>query len=303
MPLSGYGEAWKLLMDSRRGFSAAPKGLTFPARDSRGFRAVPVRSGCRWDGPSWPYATSVALTALYKTLQSGADIPATPADFTFLLGQYAAQHRLVCDDGKVVSWIDEDLDAYTGEWLERGILLEQSRKSGKPPIPRERGKDYNHSTFCDLVIAGLCGIRPTDDGRLDVKPLAPEAWDWWCVDGVRFHGRDVTVLFDRYGTRYGKGKGLVVCDPGQAEENIPERSDGSMPEDKVMERMEHAVAPAAWKAWREAHCATISSPLIGSRRKSRSRFAAWRSRASSIRFRCALSPTRRGSCGGARRRS
>ena len=48
----------------------------------------------------------------------------------------------------------------------------------------------------------------------DVKPLAPKAWDWWCIDGVRFHGRDVTVLFDRYG----KGKGLVVLDEGVKQE-------------------------------------------------------------------------------------
>lgn len=38
-----------------------------------------------------------------------------------------------------------------------------------------------------------------------------------------------------------------------ADANIPVQSDGSMPEDKVMEQMEHAVDPAAWKAWREAH--------------------------------------------------
>jgi hypothetical protein len=26
--------------------------------------------------------------------------------------------------------------------------------------PVERGKDHNHSTFCDLIISGLVGIRP-----------------------------------------------------------------------------------------------------------------------------------------------
>ena len=79
-----------------------------------------------------------------------------------------------------------------------------------PVDPPERGKDYNHSTFCDLVVSGLCGIGADADGKLEVKPLAPDVWDWWCIEGVRWHGHDMTVLFDRYGTHYGKGKGLVI---------------------------------------------------------------------------------------------
>ena len=31
-------------------------------------------------------------------------------------------------------------------------------------FPRERGKDYNHSTFCDLVTCGLVGVRPLGKG-------------------------------------------------------------------------------------------------------------------------------------------
>ena len=65
------------------------------------------------------------------------------------------------------------------------------------------------------MIAGLCGVVPQADGAIVVKPLAPAAWDWWCVDGVRYHGHDLTVLFDRDGTRYGRGKGLVVLVDGK----------------------------------------------------------------------------------------
>ena len=53
------------------------------------------------------------------------------------------------------------------------------------------------------------------DGRIVVKPLAPAAWDWWCVDRARYHGHDLTVLFDRDGRRYGRGKGLVVLRDGE----------------------------------------------------------------------------------------
>ena len=213
MPLGAeYSAAWKPLL-AETGF-AAPKGLTFPARNTPGFDLSYdlSRHECLWNGPSWPYATSVALTALYETLQSGADIPATRADFARLLKQYAAQHVRVREDGKTVPWIDENLDPFTGEWLARKIMIDWDAKGIRKLAYRERGKDYNHSTFCDLVIAGLCGIVPQADGKVVVKPLAPEEWDWWCVDGVRYHGRDVTVLFDRDGKHYGKGKGLVVIE-------------------------------------------------------------------------------------------
>ena len=213
MPLGAeYAAAWKPLL-AETGF-AAPKGLTFPARNTPGFDLSYdlSRHECLWNGPSWPYATSVALTALYETLQSGANIPATRADFARLLKQYAAQHVRVREDGKTVPWIDENLDPFTGEWLARKIMIDWDAKGIRKLAYRERGKDYNHSTFCDLVIAGLCGIVPQADGKVVVKPLAPEEWDWWCVDGVRYHGRDVTVLFDRDGKHYGKGKGLVVLE-------------------------------------------------------------------------------------------
>ena len=190
---------------------AAPKGLAFVARETPGFdlSVDDTRHECLWNGPSWPYSTSLALTALANRLQTGA-APAGAPRFADLLAQYARQHRLVRADGRVVPWIDENLDPMTGEWLARNALEAWRRKGMVPPPIVERGKDYNHSTFCDLVIAGLCGIAPREDGSVEVKPLAPPEWDWWCVDGVRVQGRDVTVLFDRDGSRYGKGRGLVV---------------------------------------------------------------------------------------------
>ena len=217
MPLEGsYDAAWRLIL-SDAGF-AAPCGLTYPARDTPGFAATVdySRHECMWNGPSWPYATSVVLTALYRRLQNlevpKGGMPASVEDFARLLAQYARQHVRTTEGGRRVSWIDENLDAFTGEWIARNVLIEKARRLGGKPKIRERGKDYNHSTFCDLVIAGLCGVVPSADGKVLVVPLAPESWDWWCVDGIRIHGRDLTVLFDRHGLRYGCGRGLVVLD-------------------------------------------------------------------------------------------
>lgn len=213
----GQSVAWKRLM-SPSGFWA-DKGLTYPAQDTPGFdvRIDFGKHECLWNGPSWPYATSFVLTALYRQLQASRSdpLPVSAADFGVLLKQYAAQHVLTLPDGRTVSWIDEDLHPFTGEWVARKVLIEQARRSGRPPRIRERGKDYNHSTFCDLVISGLCGVVPQTDGRVELKPLAPPEWDWWCIDGIRFHGRDLTVLFDRAGRRYGRGEGLIVFDNGE----------------------------------------------------------------------------------------
>ena len=200
MPLpAAYGAAWDRLLDEK-GFRA-PKGLTFPARDTPGF-AVTSRLDCHeclWNGPSWPYATSVALTGLSRWLQGGGATKVTRGDFTALLAQYAAQQRLARPPeagGETVPWIDENLDPFTGEWLARKVLQGKAR-TGKQTGPRERGKDYNHSTFCDLVISGLVGFVPGDGESFAIDPCAPESWDFFTLERVRYRGHDVAVRWHR----------------------------------------------------------------------------------------------------------
>jgi hypothetical protein len=102
-------------------------------------------------------------------------------------------------------WIDENLHPQTGDWMARTMLQER----GQAPV--ERGKDYNHSTFCDLVISGLVGLRPRADRVVAVDPLLPEgSWDWFCLDRIPYHGVMLTVLWDRDGSRYGRGAGLRI---------------------------------------------------------------------------------------------
>ena len=95
------------------------------------------------------------------------------------------------------------MDPFTGRWQCRDKLinLEYEKKSGI----RERGKDYNHSTFCDLVLSGLLGIR-FENGVLSAEPIIPESWDYFLVSGIT--QENWTVLFDRDGTHYGQGSGL-----------------------------------------------------------------------------------------------
>ena len=206
LPDPPYAVAWRQAVDPQGFF--APFGLTSAEQRHPKFRIAYTGHECQWNGPSWPFATSVTLTGLANLLNGPAQDAVGAKDYFELLRIYARSHRLTLGDGRVVPWIDENLNPTNGDWISRTMLLQRGSK-----IP-ERGKDYNHSTYCDLVISGLIGLRPRADDTVEVHPLVPEgAWDFFCLDRVRYHGRDLTVLFDKSGGRYGKGKGLrVFCD-------------------------------------------------------------------------------------------
>ena len=61
-----FDVAWKQLTDPE-GFSA-PFGPTTAERRHPGFRLDRGGHECQWNGPSWPFATSVTLTALARLL-------------------------------------------------------------------------------------------------------------------------------------------------------------------------------------------------------------------------------------------
>ena len=43
-------------------------------------------------------------------------------------------------------------------------------------------------------------MRPRADEVVEVNPLAPAgAWAWFCLDGVAYHGRTLTILWDQTG--------------------------------------------------------------------------------------------------------
>jgi hypothetical protein len=70
-------------------------------------------------------------------------------------------------------------------------------------------EDHLHSSFTDLVINGLIGVRPQPGDKVRVAPLA-QSWDWFALENVPYHGHNLTVLWDRTGSRYGQRAGLTV---------------------------------------------------------------------------------------------
>lgn len=230
-PGKGYEVAWKQLMDPK-GFYA-PFGPTTAEQRHPGFKIAYTGHECQWNGPSWPFATAVTLTALANVLNDYPQEAIFRKDYFETLKIYTKSHQLTREDGKVVPWIDENLNPFTGDWISRTRLKTWKNNTwdaGKGGV--ERGKDYNHSTYCDLIISGLVGLRPRADDIVEVNPLLPDnTWEWFCLDGVSYHGRELTILWDRTGKRYQRGQGLRVFADGQEIASSPslERVKGRLP--------------------------------------------------------------------------
>jgi hypothetical protein len=211
---NGYEVAWKQLMDPM-GFYATFGPTTAEQRHPK-FSVSYEGHECQWNGPSWPFATAVTLTALANVLNEYPQQTVSSEDYFETLKIYTKSHRLKREDGTVAPWIDENLNPHTGDWIARSrlrIWKNGTWDPGKGGV--ERGKDYNHSSYCDLIITGLVGLRPRADNVVVVNPMLPaDTWDYFCLDGVPYHGRMLTILYDKTGKRYGKGNGLRVLADG-----------------------------------------------------------------------------------------
>lgn len=190
-----YAKQWDQLIDDK-GFKA-PWGITTAERRHPLFRTHGSGHGCEWDGPVWPYATTQTLKGLSNLLTNYKHTGnMTKQVFYDEFHKYAMSHQM---NGK--TYIGEYQDEKTGEWL----------KGDNP-----RSKFYNHSGFADLVINDLVGLKPRADNKLEINPLIPESqWNWFCLDRVSYHGKMLTILWDKDGTKYGRGKGFRVFADGK----------------------------------------------------------------------------------------
>lgn len=190
-----HATAWQYLI-SEDYFAADFGPRTVEKSFARKTPAGEYGSGtCRWDGPSWPFATSQTLNAMANLLNDYQNHGGVDAeDYAALLRTYANSHY---KDG--YPWIAEDLDADTGKWI----------------ADIDRSVMYNHSEYVNLMITGLLGLRPELSEDIVVNPLVPANWDYFCLEKVRYNGKNVTVLFDRDGSHYGKGAGFQIIVDGE----------------------------------------------------------------------------------------
>ena len=189
-----YASAFSQLLD-KQGFSAPYGPTTAEQRDSAFMSKL--RPGCRWDGPSWPFATSQTLTAAANLLNNYKNNNSfSKGNWYDLLKTYTkSQYK------NGYPWVAEDLHPITGEWI----------------VDYDRSIHYNHSSYTDTVITGLAGIRPADnDNAVVVNPLLEKGdLKYFMMENVSYRGHDLTVIYDEDGSHYGLQKGLLVYVDGK----------------------------------------------------------------------------------------
>jgi len=190
---TNYAQAWAQVKDE--GGFLAPYGLTTAERRHPEFRSHGCCK-CEWDGAIWPFASSQTLTAMSNLINNyEQDVVNDSVYFRHMELYVESQYH------RGRPYIGEYQDEVTGYWLKGD---------------QERSRYYNHSTFNDLMISGLIGLKPRPDNVLEVSPLVPlDKWDWFCLDNVPYRGKTVTIVWDKTGEKYKRGKGFYVLLDGK----------------------------------------------------------------------------------------
>ncbi len=154
------------------------------------------RPECQWNGPSWPFQTSQAITGLANFLDDYPSADVSAADYLRLLRQYTHQHYLSSGTPD----IEEDYNPDTGA----------------PIVGLPRSHHYFHSTYIDLVLSGLIGIRPRSDDVLEIHPLIPtqagkdDRIRYFALQELAYHHHAISIFYDADGSRYHIGSGLSI---------------------------------------------------------------------------------------------
>ena len=161
------------------------------------------KPGSQWNGPSWPYQSSQVITGMANLLNNYHQDVVTKSDYMNLLRLFTKQHYL--PNGKI------------------NLVENYDPNKGGPIVYFYWSNHYNHSSYNNLVISGLCGIRPDESDTLTMNPLIDNGIQYFCLDDVRYHGHKLTVVYDKEGNKYKFGKGLTVLVDGDEKAVMQER--------------------------------------------------------------------------------
>ncbi len=181
-PGKGYEDVWRVALDPAQFWTTWPLASTAkdcPAYAQNGWPIGPGGSICMWNGPSWPHANSIVLTAMANTLRHYGPSALTKEKLFALFNSFTrVQYR--AQDARY-PWTGEFYNGDTGEW-------------------KTTQRDYNHSTWVDPLISDLIGLVPRPDDTLEIDSLLPaNAWAYYVLDGQAYRGHDVTVAYDKAG--------------------------------------------------------------------------------------------------------
>jgi hypothetical protein len=192
-----YNAAWKHVTDTsellgKYGFRTNEPSYQYYFKQ---FVMYMGQRGSQWNGPSWPYQTSQVLTAMANELNNYKQNVITTSDYVKSLRLFAQQHYLPNSKLDLVENYDPNL--------------------GGPIVYYYWSNHYNHSSFNNLVITGLCGIRPSNSDTLVINPLVDNSIKYFCLDGMQYHGHNITVVYDKDGNKYKLGTGVMVFVDGK----------------------------------------------------------------------------------------
>ncbi len=174
---SQYTSAWRSILDPEQFWTPWPVASASkqcPAySQDESFNEKNV-GGCMWNGPTWPHANSMVLSAMAETLREYPSSPLRVADMYGLFRSYTEAQFYKHDIQ--FPWTGEFYNGETGEW-------------------RTEQRDYNHSTYIDILIADIAGLRPRADDMLELHPLVDPSMGPFVVDGIRYHDHDVTIAW------------------------------------------------------------------------------------------------------------
>ena len=210
----GYESAWASILDPKQFWTTWPVASASkecPAYSQTDWPGDGRAATCMWNGPTWPHANSLVMTAMARTLRATRDnrIGNSPLRKEHLWSGSS------CPPG--AQYRNQDLgQPWTGEFY------------GDTAQWKTAERDYNHSTWLDVLIPDLIGVVPRLDDVLEVDPLLPEdALGFFLLDGIRYHGHDVSVVWDApipgSPDHYGDGrKGLDVYVDGRLAATSPQ---------------------------------------------------------------------------------
>jgi hypothetical protein len=192
-----YHAAWKHLTDTshllgKYGFRTNEPTYEYYFKQ---FTFHEGKRGSQWNGPSWPYQTSQAITGMANFINNYDQDILTSTDYLKSLRLFTRQHYL--PDGKI------------------NLVENYDPNLGGPIVYFYWSNHYLHSSYNNLVITGLCGIRPSESDTLTINPLIDNSIDYFYLGDVSYHGHQVTIVYDKDGKKYKMGKGISVLVDGK----------------------------------------------------------------------------------------
>jgi hypothetical protein len=184
----GYERAWESLLDPKQFWTRWPVASASeqcPAYSQTGWPHDPASgTACMWNGPTWPHANSLVMSAMANTLRHYPPCALKREHLWELFRSFTrAQYR---DGDRARPWTGEYYNGDDGSW-------------------KTAERDYNHSTYNDVLLGDLLGLVPRADDVLEIDPLLPAgALDRFALDGQAYHGHRVSLRWDAKGPQGGR---------------------------------------------------------------------------------------------------